>query len=121
VAEPTQEERLVWLRDVIAGKHRTFNAEDVVAVVGLLDEARAEVERLKRLLPPQVRGQGVVGEGSWAVYAEKVQAERDDALELSEARRRQNAHLATSLADARERAIRAEAALLEARLGREGR
>ena len=44
------------------------------------DEARAEVERLRALLPPSAHT-GVrngPGEGSWAVFAEKVVAERDE-------------------------------------------
>lgn len=45
------------------------------------DAARAELEALRRILPPSERGQGIVGEGSWAVYAEKVTRERDDARE----------------------------------------
>ena len=42
----------------------------------------SEVERLRAILPPeQERGQGIVGEGSWAVFAERVVAERDAAQE----------------------------------------
>ena len=40
-----------------------------------------EVERLKGLMPPDERGPGFVGQGSWSVFAEKVVAERDAALE----------------------------------------
>lgn len=41
-------------------------------------QARAEVERLRRLLSPDSgHAGGGVGEGSWAVFAEKVVAERD--------------------------------------------
>ena len=36
-----------------------------------------EVERLKGLMPPDERGPGFVGQGSWSVFAEKVVAERD--------------------------------------------
>jgi hypothetical protein len=40
-----------------------------------------EIERLKGLMPPDERGPGFVGQGTWSVYAEKVVAERDIALE----------------------------------------
>jgi hypothetical protein len=43
------------------------------------DAALAELDKLRRILPPSARGEGVVGEGSWAVFAEKVVAERDEA------------------------------------------
>lgn len=46
-----------------------------------LDEARAEAQRLRAMLPPAAHT-GVrngPGEGSWAVFAEKVVAERDEA------------------------------------------
>jgi hypothetical protein len=36
-----------------------------------------EIQRLKGLLPPDERGPGFVGQGSWSVFAEKVVAERD--------------------------------------------
>ena len=46
-------------------------AASVVALHG-------EVERLRAILPPErERGQGIVGDGSWAVFAERVVAERD--------------------------------------------
>ena len=39
-----------------------------------------ENDRLRKLVPPETeRGPGVVGQGSWSVYAEKVVAERDEA------------------------------------------
>lgn len=42
--------------------------------------ARAEVEQLRALLPPDVeRSPRFVGQGSWSVFAEKVAAERDAA------------------------------------------
>lgn len=45
---------------------------------GHIDALGAEVERLRRALPPHGdRAEGGVGEGSWAVFAEKVVAERD--------------------------------------------
>lgn len=47
----------------------------------LVDTLRAELEALRRSMPPSARGQGIVGEGSWAVFAEKVVAERDEARE----------------------------------------
>jgi hypothetical protein len=41
-----------------------------------------KAERLEKLVPPaSERGPGFVGQGSWSVYAEKVVAERDAALE----------------------------------------
>jgi predicted nuclease with TOPRIM domain len=41
-----------------------------------------EIERLKKILPPETeRSPGAVGEGSWAVFAEKMMAERDEARE----------------------------------------
>jgi hypothetical protein len=45
-------------------------ATSVVALHG-------EVERLRGALPPDRRGQGVVGSGGWAVFAERAIAERD--------------------------------------------
>ena len=47
----------------------------------LLNERDKEIERLKGLMPPDERGPGFVGQGSWSVFAEKVVAERDVALE----------------------------------------
>ena len=47
----------------------------------LLNESGKEIERLKGLMPPDERGPGFVGQGSWSVFAEKVVAERDAALE----------------------------------------
>jgi hypothetical protein len=47
----------------------------------LLNERDKEIERLKGLMPPDERGPGFVGQGSWSVFAEKVVAERDAALE----------------------------------------
>lgn len=50
-------------------------APDLAASVVAL---HAEVERLRAILPPErERGQGIVGDGSWAVFAERVVAERD--------------------------------------------
>jgi hypothetical protein len=43
----------------------------------LLNEKDKEIERLKGLMPPDERGPGFVGQGSWSVFAEKVVAERD--------------------------------------------
>lgn len=43
----------------------------------LVEEKDKEIERLKSLMPPAVRGQGYVGQGSWAVFAEQVVEERD--------------------------------------------
>lgn len=43
----------------------------------LLYERDKEIERLKGLMPPDERGPGFVGQGSWSVFAEKVVAERD--------------------------------------------
>lgn len=43
----------------------------------LLNERNKEIERLKGLMPPDDRGPGFVGQGSWSVFAEKVVAERD--------------------------------------------
>ena len=43
----------------------------------LLNERNKEIERLKSLMPPDERGPGFVGQGSWSVFAEKVVAERD--------------------------------------------
>jgi len=43
----------------------------------LLNERDKEIERLKVLMPPDERGPGFVGQGSWSVFAEKVVAERD--------------------------------------------
>jgi|GEM_PF-1808032 len=59
----------------IADAHATW-----AEVVRERDEARAEVERLRAMLPPTAHT-GVrngPGEGSWAVFAEKVVAERDE-------------------------------------------
>ena len=54
-------------------------APDLAASVVAL---HAEVERLRAILPPErERGQGIVGEGSWAVFAERMVAERDAARE----------------------------------------
>lgn len=47
----------------------------------LLNERDKEIERLKGLMPPDERGPGFVGQGSWSVFAEKVVAERDAAQE----------------------------------------
>lgn len=46
-----------------------------------LTKANKEIERLKSLMPPDERGPGFVSQGSWSVFAEKVLAERDAALE----------------------------------------
>ena len=43
----------------------------------LLNERDKEIERLTGLMPPDERGPGFVGQGSWSVFAEKVVAERD--------------------------------------------
>jgi len=43
-----------------------------------------EVARLRRLLPPQTERGAWPGEGSWAVFAEKVVAERDALRERAE-------------------------------------
>ena len=49
------------------------------AILGAMIE---EIEHLRSILPPEKeRGQGIVGEGSWAVFAEKVTAERDELRE----------------------------------------
>lgn len=48
----------------------------------LLNERNKEIERLKGLMPPDERGPGFVGQGSWSVYAEKVVAERDALREV---------------------------------------
>jgi len=41
-----------------------------------------EIDRLRKFVPPESeRGPGFVGQGSWAVFAEKVVAERDEARE----------------------------------------
>lgn len=55
-------------------ENRTFYEGHV-----LIDLANAleEIERLKSLMPPDERGPGFVGQGSWSVFAEKVVAERD--------------------------------------------
>lgn len=42
-----------------------------------LTKANKEIERLRGLMPPDERGPGFVGQGSWSVFAEKVVAERD--------------------------------------------
>ncbi len=48
----------------------------------LLNERNKEIERLKSLMPPDERGPGFVGQGSWSVFAEKVVAERDALREI---------------------------------------
>ena len=48
----------------------------------LLNERNKEIERLKGLMPPDERGPGFVGQGSWSVFAEKVVAERDALREV---------------------------------------
>lgn len=48
----------------------------------LLNERDKEIERLKSLMPPDERGPGFVGQGSWSVFAEKVVAERDALCEI---------------------------------------
>lgn len=63
----------------------------------------SEVERLRAILPPErERGQGIVGEGSWAVFAERVVAERDAAQE--QARQAAAAERARIIAWLKERA-----------------
>lgn len=47
-----------------------------------LTKANKEIERLKGLMPPDERGPGFVGQGSWSVFAEKVVAERDALREV---------------------------------------
>ena len=42
-----------------------------------IDNLTSEVQRLNKILPPDPRGQGFVGEGSWSVFAMKVVEERD--------------------------------------------
>jgi hypothetical protein len=58
-----------------------------------------EIEHLRSILPPATeRGQGV-GEGSWAVFAEKVTAERDELREEVERLRAQIVELRAALQD----------------------
>jgi hypothetical protein len=72
-------------------------APDLAASVVAL---HAEVERMRAILPPErERGQGIVGEGSWAVFAERVTAERDELREEVERLRSQNAELRAALQD----------------------
>ncbi len=80
-------------------------APDLAASVVAL---HGEVERLRAILPPeQERGQGIVGEGSWAVFAERVVAERDAAQE--QARQATAAERARIVAWLKERADKAYA------------
>jgi hypothetical protein len=80
-------------------------APDLAATVVAL---HAEVERMRAILPPErERGQGIVGEGSWAVFAERVAAERDAARE--HARQATAAERARIVAWLKERADKAYA------------
>lgn len=45
-----------------------------------ISSLQQELESMRLLLPPQKRGRGIVSQGDWSVFAEKVVAERDDAL-----------------------------------------
>jgi hypothetical protein len=71
---------LVCLRPLRDGdSDLLFAAPDLAASVVAL---HGEVERLRAILPPeQERGQGIVVEVPWAVFAERVVAERDTARE----------------------------------------
>lgn len=54
---------------------------DIENPVGMMQRVVAEVERLRAMLPPTAHS-GVrngPGEGSWAVFAEKMMKERDEA------------------------------------------
>lgn len=59
------------------------------ALCDALDKARAEIARLTRLMPPSERGPGIIGEGSWSVFAAKVLEERDEAREVRDALRKE--------------------------------
>lgn len=50
-----------------------------------IDNLTSEVQRLNAILPPSPRGEGVVGEGSWSVFAMKVVEERDALAEKCKA------------------------------------
>jgi len=60
----------------------------------VMNELFQKAERLEKLVPPDSeRGPGFVGQGSWSVYAEKVVAERDYALERVQELLRENSEL----------------------------
>jgi hypothetical protein len=97
---------LVCLRPLRDGdSDLLFAAPDLAASVVAL---HGEVERLRAILPPErERGQGIVGEGSWAVFAERVLVERDAAWE--QARQATAAERARIVAWLKERADKAYA------------
>jgi hypothetical protein len=55
--------------------------EEVKALEAELVAAIARAERAEKLLPPDTRGEGGVGQGSWSVFAGRVVEERDAARE----------------------------------------
>ena len=77
---PTIQPQVTWMP-----VSEQLNNSSLFAEIGrlnvLLNERDKEIERLKGLMPPDERGPGFVGQGSWSVFAEKVVAERDAALE----------------------------------------
>ena len=86
---------LLALVDTLRAELRRASAEG---------EARGlELAALRAILPPSARGEGIVGEGSWAVFAEKVVTERDEAREKLVA--------AVARADGAERVVAAADAL----------
>jgi len=73
----------VAIRDELRFNSKGYNAAEQCAdaawhIAGVA-AGRSELAALRRILPPSARGEGIVGEGSWAVFAEKVVAERDEA------------------------------------------
>lgn len=75
-----QESSAAQLKEALANSDACWKLEQEM-YVRQRDEARAEIERLRALLPPSAHT-GVrngPGEGSWAVFAEKVVEERDEA------------------------------------------
>lgn len=71
-----------WAMNQVTELNGAEYMENLEHIISRMLTAEAEVSRLTRLLPPGgSRAEGGVGEGGWAVFAEKVVGEREAAEE----------------------------------------